>query len=290
MSSTSRRNSVLCVMLAAVFYWGFMFAKHSRALGDVIPFGVDPYDAVGSFAIFVALLVAVIAVVRAFRRYPAPLTAVQRLHLVRAQMAVVLVVLITVGTDALAMARHPGMWMHSPALATLIALLAGLGLVALAVERLVAGPDCEQRSVRPRWPTVGAAIAVAAAALGFYPERLIVGVWTHLLTVVVAAVILFATTRVLLIAIVPDLPDDASLETSTNRVFGRAARWGIVTLIGAAFGASAFLGELSEGSSPNPIARVLAVAAVFLGLAIAGIAVAFAFLGAPLGLAPRRRA
>lgn len=291
MPNDFKRNSVCCLALAAFYNWGFMFAKHDVALRGVIPFGNDPYDAVGSFGIFVALIVAVIAILRTFRRYPTPVSAMQRLFAIRAQTTVVLVVLITVGADVVAMARHPGMWIHSPALAKLIALLAGLVFAAAGVQRLVNGAERGQRSGPRRWTTVAITTILATGVLALYPERLIVGVWPHLLTVVVSAVILFAATRALLLALVPDTAVDAAPESLVRqRPPGRTSRWAIVTLVGAAFGAFAFLGELSEGGGAQSIARIVAVAGVFLGLAIAGVGVAFGFLGAPLGLggSPRR--
>lgn len=285
MPNDIKRNSVFCVALAAFFNWGFMFAKHDAALRGVIPFGTDPYDAVGSFGIFVALVVAVIAMVRAFRRYPTPVSATQKLFAIRAQMVVVLVVLITLGADAAAMVRHPGMWIHSHAIAKLAPLLAAMVLAATGVQSLVNGSKRSQRSEPTRWTSVVITAILAFAALMLYPERLIAGVWTHLLTVLVGAVILFATTRALLLAIVPNVGIDPAPDISVReRPSGRTTRWAVVMLVGAAFGAFAFLGELSEGSSAQPIARLLAVAGVFLGLAVAGVGVAFGFLGAPLGL------
>ena len=285
MPNDFKRNSVLCLALAAFFNWGFMFAKHDAALRGVIPFGDDPYDAIGSFGIFVALIVAVVAMVRAVRRYPVPVSATQRLFAIRAQTAVVLVVLITLGADAVAMVRHPGVWIHSPAVARLIALLAGLMLAAVGVQSLINGSERGQRSEPRRWTTVVVTATLASAALALYPERLIAGVWTHLLTVVVSAVILFATTRALLLALVPDIGIDAAVGISVRQSpSGRRRRWAVAILVGAAFGAFAFLGELSEGPGAQSIARSLAVAGVFLGLAVAGVGAAFGFLGAPLGL------
>ena len=280
-----KRNSVLCFGLAAFFNWGFMFAKHDAALRGVIPFGDDPYDAIGSFGIFVALLVAVVAVVRAFRRYSMPVSATQRLFVIRAQTTVVLVVWITLGADAVAMVRHPSAWIDSAAVAKLIALLVGLALAAAGVQSLINRRDRGERSEPRRWTSVVVTATLASAALVLYPERLIADAWTHLLTVVVSAVILFATTRALLLALVPDIGIDAAPEASVRH--GPSARtryWAVAILVGAAFGAFAFLGEVSEGIGAQSIARTLAVAGVFVGLAVAGIGAAFGFLGEPLGL------
>lgn len=108
----------------------------------------------------------------------------------------------------------------------------------------------------------------------------------HLVTVVVGALILFAPMRPLLIALVPDPVVEAPRQTTVpRRRFGSAGAWLVVALLGVALGVFAFLGELSEGSGGQPIVRLLFVAAVFLSLAIAGLLIAFAFLGAPLDAA-----
>ncbi len=111
MPTTLRRNTVIAFGLATLFDWSFMFAKHDPTLRSIIPFGDDPYDAVGSFGFIVAMLIALLSVVRAFRPYrkSAPSHS-QQVYLLRSQQAVVLAVLITVGSDAIAMARHPSLW------------------------------------------------------------------------------------------------------------------------------------------------------------------------------------
>src|SRR5438876_1175907 len=101
MPRSQKRNALIIVGLVVLFQWSFMFLKHDPALRDVIPFGVDPYDAVGSFALIIGTLIALLSLVRAFRPYRthAPSSA-QRLYLVRAQMAVVLSILLTRVADA----------------------------------------------------------------------------------------------------------------------------------------------------------------------------------------------
>ena len=292
MSGLLKRNSVLSLALAALFGWMFMFAKQDPALSGIIAFGEDPYDAVGSFAIVVALLVAALAGVRAFRPYRTPPSAPQQVHLVRAQAAVTLGVFITLGADAIAMTRHPSMWIHASSRTELMALLGGVALVAIVVHLLILGasPVAPTEDRPSRWKRAATAIVAAAGVVAFYPEQLVVGVWTHLVTVVVGALILFAPMRPLLIALVPDPEVEAQRQTTMpRRRFGSAGAWLVVTLLGFALGVFTFLGELSEGGGGQPIVRLLFVAAVFLGLAIAGLLIAFAFLGAPLGLSSRAR-
>ena len=67
MSRTFKRNAVIVFGLAAFFYWAFMFAKNDPHLRNIIPFGTDPYDAIGSFAAIVGMMIALLSLVRAFR-------------------------------------------------------------------------------------------------------------------------------------------------------------------------------------------------------------------------------
>ena len=61
-------------------------------------------------------------------------------------------------------------------------------------------------------------------------------------------------------------------------------RWGIVLLAGALLGAFLALAELNEGGAAVPLGQLLIVSSVFVGLAIAGLLIAYAMLGGPLGL------
>lgn len=281
---------MLSLALAVAFSWAFMFLKHDPSLRNVIPFGVDPYDAVGSFATIIALLVATIAVIRAFRPYHSGPSLAQQVYLRRAQMAVALAVYITVGSDIIAMARHPAMWIDAPSRTELIVLLTGPALAAAGLQLLIRTLRVKgSEAASEAWKQAAIVVLVAALILAFYPEQLVVGFWSHMGTVIVGDLILFAPMRPLLVATVPYSATDTQSESSTApRQSMRGRRWVIVTLIGAAVGVFALLGELSEGSAP-PAARLLLLVAVFLGLAIAGLLIAFVCLGAPLGFAAQRR-
>lgn len=291
MPAKLRLNAAIVFALSIVFYASFMFAKHDPALSKVIPFGEDPYDAVGSLGVVVGIIIAGIALVRAFRPYrQQPATEAQRLFLARTETAVVLMVLITLLSDAVAMARHPSQWIDAPSRNTLLALLGGLAVVAVAMQGLIYGSV----GARPRGGSAAAlraaiGVALAIVVLAIYPEQWIRGIATHLFTVVVGDVLLFALARLLLIALLPleqpALPIDTALAKEGSR--GTRRRWGVVLLAGVLFGIFAFVGEMSEGGGPAPILRLILVAAVFIVLAIAGFLIAYAFLGKPLGFGRR---
>ena len=260
-----RRNAIVVCALAAAFWWTFMFAKHDPALRPVIPFGDDPYDAVGSFGVIVAALLAVVSLVRAFRPDPTPL---QRLYVVRSQASVVLAAFVTIAADLVAMVRHPPV----SARTAIVALLGGLLLAASIVLVLIL--RSHPRSEPGRWSGAVLASLLVIAALAVYPEQIIRNPLAHLATVVFGAVALFAPMRMLLMALLP-----GDIESRPFR-----GRWMVMSAVAATVGAFAFIGEMSEGTGGAPAGRLLLVATVFIGLGVAGLLVAYAFLGKPLGI------
>ena len=279
-------NAVIVLGLACLFYWSFVFAKHDPALRNVIPFGDDPYDAVGSFGVIVGMLIALLSLLRAFRPYRGVPSTARQMYLVRAQQAVVLSVFMTLASDMVAMARHPSMWSGAASRDRLIALLGGLAVVAVVVQLLIrASQERLPKRDAKDWIAAASAALLAIMVLAVYPETLIRGTPTHLLTVVVGDIVLFAPMRPLLNALVPYKSDKARMEKLPARgQFSTAAqRWGIVVLAGALIGACVFVGEMAEGSGV-PMNRLVFVASVFVGLGLAGFLIAYAFLQEPLGL------
>ena len=287
MPQVLRRNAVIVFGLGCLFYWSFMFAKHDAALRDVIPFGDDPYDAVGSFAVIVGMLIALLSLVRAFRPYREDPSTTQRTYLVRSQEAVVLAVFMTLTSDVVAMGRHPSMWVGAASRDRLIALVGGMAVVTVAVQFLIRASQekLPERDAKD-WKVAARATLLAILVLAAYPEQLIHGTATHLLTVVAGAIVLFAPMRPLLNALVPYKSDKGRMEKIPARgQFSRAWQgWGIAVLAGAVIGACAFLGEIAEGSGAVPMNRLAFVASVFIGLGLAGFLIAYAFLREPLGL------
>ncbi len=277
----SRRNTIAVAALAALFYCAFMFLKHHPGLRNTIPFGDDPYDGVGSGGVIVAGILTIVALVRAFRPSLAVASSERRLYLVRTQVAIVLCVWMTLAADAVAMARHVAKWTASPSHNELLAVLGLLAIASIAVFMLIAPWHGRQHGGRG-WLSAVGAIAAAMAALALYPEQLIENLGTHLVTCIAADLILFAPMRPLLSALVPD--DSASMPANARP---RLRGWGAVLAVATAVGVFAFLGEMSEGSGSLPVLRVLLVAGVFIGLAVASLLIAYAFVGKPLGFGSR---
>jgi hypothetical protein len=62
-------RAFITFMLAVLFYLFFQISKHNPALSHVNAFAEDPYDAVGSFGVQLAVFTALLSLVRAFRPY-----------------------------------------------------------------------------------------------------------------------------------------------------------------------------------------------------------------------------
>ena len=91
--------------------------------------------------------------------------------------------------------------------------------------------------------------------------------------------------RPLLTALVPGRLAETGVTTVRGQISGDKTRWGTVTLLGLAIGAVLFAAQMSEGNgSIPPFGRRVFIVAVFMGLATAGLLIAHALLGKPLGL------
>ena len=124
-----------------------------------------------------------------------------------------------------------------------------------------------QRATVTRSTLWGRAVWTALLAtfvLAVYPERLIQRTDTHLLTVVIGALVLFAPMRVMLTSLVP-----CEREEISGKLLISWHRWGIVVVVGVLIGAFAFVGEMGEGVSQLPMSRLLFVAPVFVALGLA---------------------
>jgi hypothetical protein len=139
METVYKRNALVVLGLAIAFLRFFMFMKHHTALRNVIPFAEDPYDALGSFAVVVSGLAALISLVRAFWPYgPGAASGIQRMYTVRAQLTVVFCVMMTLLADFVAMMRHLPMWIEADSRNLLLILFCMMVLGATAVFVLVA--------------------------------------------------------------------------------------------------------------------------------------------------------
>ncbi len=280
MRETFKRNAILVSGLAIFFWWGFGVAKHDPALREVIPFGEDPYDAVSSFGVIAALLLALVSSVRAFfRRYVG--RSGLPIYTLRTQIAIPFCVLVTVAAEAVAMARHTSMWLHAPANGRLLTLMASQTAFALATLS-----HLSKNSVAKSPPMLKRAAAVwlgTLLVLVVYPERLILGTAGHLVTVVFGAFLLFAPVSALIKAWLPEAPRPAGFKRAHLNLARRYAPLAVAAAIGLIVGVSAFVGELSEGGNLPATKQILFIGSIYVGLGASGLLIGYALLGRLLG-------
>jgi hypothetical protein len=281
-------NALLVFMLALLFYCFFMFTKHDSALSAVNAFAEDPYDAVGSFGIQSALFSGVLCLIRVFHPYRSAAPSQQRkIFVMRAQIAAVLSVGVTLASDIVAVTRHPSLSFGSPAGYRLIALLGGMALLTFVVGALVrrAAREMPLPQVANNWKKAAVVSLAAVVVLALYPENLRRYLLGELFTILAGATLLFVSIWAWTIALVPDRTDTKQDHSAVAPIplNARKYRWGIVVVAGIFMGLFFVAGEASEGAG-IPQAKLALVVSVYLGLEIAGVLIGYGFLGEPLGL------
>lgn len=217
-----KRNAVVVFGLAVVL----VFAKYNLTRLMMIPLRQDPCDAVAIFAFTIIILIPLVSLVRAFGPYrKGPASAAQCLHAIRSQQAVVLAVFITLAADTIALARHPSMWISTGSHNELLAWLGIFAAVAFAGQLLTLAALRTLPPVGPtRWKQATLAPALAILLLIFCPE------WpsdnssttTHILTVVLGALVVFVPMRFLLPVFVPHESDEVHSGTA---LFSTTSEW-----------------------------------------------------------------
>ena len=281
-------SALFIFALAVLFYAFFMHAKHDPALSVVNAFVDDPYDAVGSFGIQAAVFLGILCLFRAFRPPRSGMARnTQDQFLFRAQLAAVLSVAVTLAADAVAMLRHPFLWIGSSAGFRLLALLAGMAILTAALGAWIwhAAREMEIPPASPAWSKALAVSALTLLVLLLYPESFrhrLIGV---LFTALVGTVVLFASMWAWMVALLPQRQGNAPAEpVNASRSLSRKKyAWAIVILTGILIGLFFVAGEASEGTG-IPHGRLALVVSVYIGLETIGLMIGYGFLGKPLGL------
>lgn len=267
--------------LAACFYWFFMFTKHDPVVAPIVPFGEDPYDAMGSFCLIVTILLGLISVVRAFRPYKAGHVSPARVvYLLRTEAAIPLGVLITLAGDATAMIRHPDQWIGKPQAAELFGLMAGMTILALAVLIPISRSAREFNfdGAVAAWPRALLTTLAALVVLAIVPISFINSPLLHFLIIVLADLLIAAPMAAFIIAVAPY----RAVEMPSRRAW---IPFIVSSALGIALGGLVLAGEVfGEGSGSIPRDRLLLVAAMFIGAGTSALLIGYGFMRKPLGL------
>ncbi len=251
-------------LLAALAFAVFFQVSKQPPFRDINPFGVDPYDAVGSIAVQATLVFALLSFARSVRlRMDGVRNETSPRLVLRGERLAVVAILVTLITDCIAVLVNPvprSRWgdLLLGQLAALVLVVCGL-LIWLAF-------------VTARTPTVPVPSTLT-------PADAIDDLWS--LVRALAGLALGSSRR--------QRPVD---RFSSDRLFARLPwidprrhPWRFTTLVGVLAGVLAWLGHLREGRPPSPSAG-LQVAAVFLGVETATALAALAIVGGYLGLRP----
>ncbi|HEX8992887.1 MAG TPA: hypothetical protein VF784_14500 [Anaerolineales bacterium] len=291
MPHTLKLNALVSCLLALLFSVFFMYLKHNPALSHIAPFIEDPYDAVGSFAAETVIFLSLLALLRAFR----PLgkegaSRYRQFALAHTELAVPLSVLLTVGSNAVAMARYSALWVGAPAASLLVGLQVGMALAGLLVGALVwLTSRRREASIRLKHG-IGVRLVILAAilVLALYPENRRAVVPGALLSVEVGALVLFAPLWALGTALMPEGAMEPILTRPPGATWGKYGRhWGCAVVLAAMVGLLLVAAETTEGVGvPLPLSRLAFIASVYVGLEVVAVLIGFAFLRRWLGLFP----
>ncbi len=261
----SIRGATATVFAAALLFAVFFQGAKLPPFRGISPFGDDPYDAVGSIAVQVALLVSALTFARALRLTEVSAPAGALRLILRGNVVVLASIAAALLTDAAADALHPAplsRWgsilFWALATTSYVTLLAAAAVARAFGSVPAAGPP-------PRLTTVDA----------------IDDLWTFVRIAV-------QRTRRWLPANLLDSVD----RFQAARLFDRAPvldprshPWRFAAASGLSVGVLLLLAELHEGLPPSLSIGFL-VAALFLGIETLATLAGFALLGRYLGLRP----
>jgi hypothetical protein len=318
---SSKWDAVRSLLLALLFYEFFEASKHTPALVQVNPFANDPYDAIGSIAMQLALFLALLSMLRTFRPFKtgARLQG-QRGLIAKGRILGAMAICLTMLSDLVAMIRHITLWERTSAGRLLAGAIVGLLLLSVVecrhswhlIKHTASASDGQ------RWPASFACAAGILAALAIYPEQLRQTLGGELVTALAGIAMLYLPLGVLASArwmrpenLASDVVDDVTavfegikartpLLTPIYARLGRLQRsrwplefaswinprryrWRLSLFAGIAFGLALVTAELwSDGFTH--LGRACLVIAVFVVLQSTAVLTGRALLADPLGL------
>jgi hypothetical protein len=259
------RVTALVLCLAVIFYLFFQVNKGGpfRAAN---PFGEDPYDAVGSFAIQAALFVGVLTYARVLRLRDEPSQSPKSRLILRGNALVVGAILVTLAADAVAevVQPMPASYWGNVLLGELVLMvaLALIGAIAVAAVFLPVPLGSPPHDLTPAdgiddlWTLV----RIPVARAGRWLPRALVG-WVGRF-------------------------DSDALFARVAWLNPRAHPWRFACALGLLGGIALVFAQLQEGLPPS-LAIGLLVTGIFMGGELVGTILGFALLGGYLGLRPR---
>jgi hypothetical protein len=250
--------------LSILFLGFFNITKHHPVLRPINVFNDDPYDAVSSFGVQVALLAALMAFFWIFVN--------DRRRELQAEMMAILAVMVSLIADAVAMVRYVSLWVGKPGGNVLAVLLVAMLLLAGMVSMVVLNLKGIDLKIRPRSSTALVSLAIILL-LAVYPAHLDDGMIGGIGTALLGMVLLFVAVWLWMRQLFPMQPIRLKGRFVLPVViFGMVAGLGLAILEG-----------LGEGI-PRQIGMLLVVMSVFIGIEGSGVVLGYLLLSDYLGL------
>jgi hypothetical protein len=307
--------------MALLFYVFFSATKHVHQFAIINPFAEDPYDAVGSFAVQIALFLALLSCLRSLLAGHPETNSRDQFDLVsRGNLLAFSAIALTLAADVVALARHTSSWSQSRnglflAAATFI-------FLTLSLYELARGWTVFRSlnpSSNPHHATaILLCIAASTVCLAVYPERWRTGIIGVLGTAILGMLLIFLQLGVISSTILRranepahDLVDDVvALCESIKRQLPRLApvynafdriqrspmpawiagwinprrfRWRLCILSGAILGLLTIMMEFVTEQMPDA-RRALLLITIFVTIEAIGVTLAYALFGKPLSL------
>ncbi len=262
-----RVQAALVGVIVIVFLVFFQVTKHNALLDSLVPFGDDPYDAVGSFATLFACFAATLSIIRVSRLNKKGESDSHGLKVIQAQLTAVVAVTITAFTDTVEAFRYVHLWWGMQAGVVLMLVLAMLFLSSVLATQIIASSSSTKPQTSLLKPI---ALAILCGALvAAYPHSFLDSTAGHLSAILLGAMVLFVLIRVFTLALVP-----AEANQENPKYW-----WPQVAIGGLLLGlAIAGLENATEG-------RLVPVADFLFVLGGWGaVCIAYVFLAKPLGL------
>ncbi len=287
MSGKIKHNSLIIAALAAVFYIFFMYTKHNPALASIIPFGNDPYDAIGSYTVIFTPLLVVLALLRTMRGYGSEEASnYRKILMIRTQISVPLAIILTLSADLIAMIRYRLIWMNNPTTLLLMYLVLGMIILSIWVLFLVhrAGITLyETHSVRIRGVLITSIVYIFVLAI--YPQVMTESFISELFTLFICILLFFIPLSVLTNNFVPYRILITDLQTHNKHHLNPWFAWLIILSMGILLGLFILTGELTEkGGGRASFSHILTVSLVYIGTTTVAAIIGFTAMRKPLGL------
>jgi hypothetical protein len=316
------KRVTLATCLTILSFWLFFdVSKHNSKLAQVNPFGEDPFDAVGSFGLQLAMFCGLLSVIRLLRPYPNGAGVYHLRRIVYGDAVALLVVGVTLAADSVAILGDLHAWTTSLEGWLLAGWVIGmLGLTIFVGSRILLlfrATNPPTSIVHTTWKNVMLCL-VGAIFLAINPSSWHATIAGSILAALAGMALLFIMTSALAKSIFPnvdepieDLLDDLlalcrglkartgftgfpfrwienAVQISWVQSFlgwlnPRKHAWNAVVLVALGLGIALILAEtLGEGAPDTR--RILLVLSAVIGIETCGVLMGYALFKSYLGL------